>query len=217
MPTAPDTVPQLGVGIYSFPAAARLVQENPRKLRYWMTSGLTPASYEQPPGKSDVLSFHDLLSLELVKRMHRRGVTLPKIRLLESELRRYHDATRPFALEVFFTDGKDIWYQLEPNDERLVQATGRQRRHVAWRPAVASFADEITYDHGVAIRWTPERHVSIDPKVQFGAPVVEGSRVTVTTIAANLKAGTPEQVAKWFDLTVEQVRAAGAYAAEIYN
>lgn len=213
---ATEVTPEAGTGIYSFPAAARIVQEDSRKLRSWMKTGLTPASYAQPTGRSDVLTFHDLLSLEMVKRIRSRGVSLQKIRLLESELRRHNpDVTRPFALEVFFTDGVDVWYQLEPNDQRLVQATGRNARNVAWRAAVASFADEIVYDHGVAVRWLPEAHISIDPKVQFGAPVVEGTRVTVATIAVNLEAGTPEQVAGWFDLAVEQVRAAGAYAAAI--
>lgn len=218
MPTAVSNAPEAGAGIYSFPAAARIVQEDPRRLRSWMKTGLTPASYEQPPGKSDVLTFHDLISLEMVKRIKARGVSLQKIRLLESELRRYNpQARRPFALEVFFTDGYDVWYQLEPDDQRLVQATGRNKRHVAWRAAVASFADEITYERGIAVRWSPDQHISIDPRVQFGAPVVEGTRVPVTTIATNLEVGTPEQVARWFDLTVEQVRAAGAYAAKIYS
>jgi uncharacterized protein (DUF433 family)/DNA-binding transcriptional MerR regulator len=218
MSTATERGPELGVGIYSFPAAARLVGEKPRKLHYWMESGLTPPSYKQARGQSDVLSFHDLLSLEMVKRIRSFGVTLQKIRLLESELRRYNpSAPRPFALEVFFTDGVDIWYQLEPNDQRLVQATGKHRRHVAWRDAVASFAHEIVYDDGIAVRWHPEPYVSIDPRVHFGEPVVQGTKVSVTTIAANLKAGTPEQVARWFDLTLDQVQAAGAYAAEIYG
>lgn len=215
---ATEIAPEAGTGIYSFPAAARIVHEDPRRLRSWMKTGLTPASYTQPAGKSDVLSFHDLVSLEMVKRLSARGVSLQKIRVLESELRRYKpDVTRPFAHEIFFTDGVDIWYQLEPDDQRLVQATGRNQRHVAWREAVRSFAEEIVYEQGIAVRWIPDEHISIDPKVQFGAPVVEGTRVTVTTIAANLEVGTAEQVANWFDLTIEEVRAAGSYATEIHG
>src|SRR5918995_1433504 len=75
MSTAAESVPELGAGIYSFPAAARLVGERPRKLHYWMESGLTPPSYKQARGQSDVLSFHDLLSLEMVKRIRNYGVT----------------------------------------------------------------------------------------------------------------------------------------------
>jgi uncharacterized protein (DUF433 family)/DNA-binding transcriptional MerR regulator len=214
MPTATVEAPAFGVGIYSFPAAARLVRERPAKLRYWMKSGLTPPTYEQPPGRSDVLSFHDLLSLELVKRIRSYGVSLQKIRLLESELRRYRpEAARPFALDVFFTDGIDVWYQLEPNDHRLVQATGKHRRHLAWKDAVNKFAKEVVYVEGTAVRWRPEQHISIDPQIHFGEPVVDGTRVSVATIAENLEAGTAEQVANWYGLTVEQVEAAGAYAA----
>lgn len=127
--TAPNG---LGAGVYSFPVAARLVGRRPGTLRRWLRSGLTPPSYDRVPGKSDVMSFHDLISLEVVDRMRATGVSLQKIRLLESELRRLFPATdRPFALRAFFTDGVDVWVELEPDDHRLVEATGRKRRQLA--------------------------------------------------------------------------------------
>lgn len=210
--TAPNG---LGAGVYSFPVAARLVGRRPGTLRRWLRSGLTPPSYDRVPGKSDVMSFHDLISLEVVDRMRATGVSLQKIRLLESELRRLFPATdRPFALRAFFTDGVDVWVELEPDDHRLVEATGRKRRQLAWRDAIASFADEIVYDDdGVAAQWLPAEHVVIDPHINFGEPVVDGTRVTVATVAANLEVASVDQVADWFQLTVDQVEAAGAYAS----
>lgn len=208
---------ELGTGVYSFPMAARLVGRRPATLRRWLHTGLTPATYDRVPGKSDVLSFHDLISLEVVDRMRATGVSLQKIRVLESELRRLHpDVERPFALRVFFTDGVEVWFELEPDDVRLIEATGRQRRQLAWRDAIASFAEQIVYDdEGVAAQWLPAAHVVIDPHINFGEPVVAGTRVTVATIAANLDVATAERVAEWFELTVDQVEAAGAYASSL--
>lgn len=212
--TAPNG---LGAGVYSFPLAARLVGRRPGTLRRWLRTGLTPATYERAPGRSDVLSFHDLISLEVVDRMRAAGVSLQKIRVLESELRRLHpEVGRPFALRAFFTDGVEVWFELEPDDARLVEATGRRRRQLAWRDAIASFAEEIVYDDdGVAAQWLPADHVVIDPHIHFGEPVVAGTRVAVATIATNLEVATVEQVAEWFELTVDQVEAAGAYASTL--
>lgn len=204
------------MGVYSFPAAARLISDaTARQLRYWVRSGLTPPTHPRDPARpaeSDVLSFHDLVSLELVRRMRQLGVSLQKIRTLEAQLRSYRPgADRPFAYEVFWSDGVDVWFQLEPGDHRLVQATGRDRRNLSWQPAIATFAEEIDYDEGVAVLWRPAPHVHIDPRRQFGDPVVAGTRIPVRTIVANLDADTPAQVAEWYGLTVEQVEGARAW------
>lgn len=59
-----------------------------------------PPSYDRGSLPSDLLSFLDLISLEVVSRIRSAGVSLQKIRLLESELRRFRDVERPFAHEV---------------------------------------------------------------------------------------------------------------------
>lgn len=208
--------PAFGVGVYSFPQAARLIEgASPHKLRRWVRTGLTPPTFQRS-GPSDVLSFLDVVSLEVVRRMRLLGVSLQKVRILESELRRDHpDATRPFALDVFWTDGVQVWYELEPGDSRLVQGTGRQRGQLSWVGAVGAFAQEIRYEGGVAASWHPSDHVAIDPRVRFGEPVVAGTRIAVATIVANLEEGSPDDVARWFDLTVEQVRDAEGYGKRL--
>jgi hypothetical protein len=67
-----------GTGIFSFPAAAKLLARRqpglqPGTLRYWMKTGLTPASYGKAPSGSDLLSFHDLVSLELIRRFRTKA------------------------------------------------------------------------------------------------------------------------------------------------
>jgi DNA-binding transcriptional MerR regulator len=141
-----------GTGIYSFPAAARLLAKRqpglqPGTLRYWMKTGLTPASYGKAPSGSHLLSFHDLVSLELVRRFRVKGVSLQRVRKLESELkRRYPKIVRPMAYDVFYTDGSGIWHQFNPRDDTVVEEiVGRRPGHYAWAPAIQSFAEEIRY------------------------------------------------------------------------
>jgi uncharacterized protein (DUF433 family) len=201
-----------GTGIYSFPAAAKLLAKHhpglrAGTLRYWMTTGLTPASLGKASSGSDLLSFHDLVSLELVRRFREKKVSLQKVRALESELKRRHPkVARPMAYQIFFTDGSAIWHRFNPDDDTLVEEiVGRRPGQYAWTPAIQSFADEIRYEDHMAAAWNLSEWVEIDPTIQFGAPVVRGTRAPISAIVADLGAGSLEEVADWHGLRVEQV------------
>ena len=58
--------------------------------------------------------------------------------------------------------------------------------------------------------------VKSDPKIMFGKPVIAGTRITVEHILLCLAAGdSPEEVAADYPpLTLEDIRAAQAFAAE---
>lgn len=58
--------------------------------------------------------------------------------------------------------------------------------------------------------------VTIDQKMQFGKPVIKGTRVPVEVIVGHIAAGdTIEEVAKEYRLTKKDVMAALKYAARI--
>ncbi len=58
--------------------------------------------------------------------------------------------------------------------------------------------------------------ISTDPAVCHGKPVIKGTRVPVTAILAAIAGGDPpDQVASDYGITIDDVRAAVAYAAEI--
>jgi uncharacterized protein (DUF433 family) len=60
--------------------------------------------------------------------------------------------------------------------------------------------------------------IVIDPKICHGKPVIRGTRVPVARVVGYLAGGMSfEDVQRDFDLTVEDVRAALDYAAEILN
>ena len=145
-----------GTGIYSFPAAAKLLSRrhpglSPAKLRYWMRTGLTPASSGRGPSGSDLLSFHDLVSLELIRRFREKDVSLQRIRELETRLKRLYKVDRPMAYQTFYTDGSAIWHQFNPDDDTLVEEIGGRRPgQYAWTPAIRSFAEEIRYEDKMA-------------------------------------------------------------------
>ena len=60
------------------------------------------------------------------------------------------------------------------------------------------------------------KRITVDPKVMTGKPVIKGTRITVDLILELLAAGmTPEEIAKDYNISIEDVRAALLYAAKV--
>ncbi len=208
-------LPNFGTGIYSFSEAARiLVRRTPgarvETLRRWVCEGLAPATFGTQSRRGSLLSFHDLVSLEVVRRFRDAGVSLQRLRKLEQALRKeMPDADRPFAHRLFFTDGAAIWAELstEDGDKVFAELVGKRANQYVWRPVIESFAREIRFDdNGHAVAWQLSKRIEIDPRVQFGEPVVKGTRLPISVIARELAGSTPEQVADWHAVDVEDVQ-----------
>ncbi len=58
--------------------------------------------------------------------------------------------------------------------------------------------------------------VVVDPAVRFGKPIIKGTRVPVELVLAKLSGGmTAEHVAEENELTLADIQAALAYAAQV--
>ena len=63
-------------------------------------------------------------------------------------------------------------------------------------------------------REEPAKHISVDPKVCFGKPVIRGTRIWVALVLDNLAEGVSEEelLRAYPQLTHDDIRAALAYA-----
>ncbi len=202
---------RLSEGIYSFPQAAAIVGRHSlatrEQLRRWLAVIIAPTG---GPHSMETASFLDLVSLETVRRFRDQGTSLQKVRKVLEALRTAEpDVARPLAHRSFFTDGVSVWADVVGRTEELV---GRNRRQLAFRDAVRTFADEIRFVNDAAAAWDISPWVGIDPLVCFGAPTVRGTRIPVKTILANLADATEWEVADWYELSVCQVRGVAEYA-----
>jgi uncharacterized protein (DUF433 family) len=61
------------------------------------------------------------------------------------------------------------------------------------------------------------KHISVDPKVCFGRPVIRGTRIWVALIVDNLAEGVSEEdlLHTYPQLTRDDIRAALSFAAEM--
>jgi uncharacterized protein (DUF433 family) len=59
-------------------------------------------------------------------------------------------------------------------------------------------------------------HITIDPNIHHGVPVITGTRVPVSVVIGSLAGGmSKEEVMQEYDLTKEEVEAALSYAADL--
>lgn len=221
----------VGTGIYSLQQAARLVHEEPRSVRRWLrgyswryksgraSSGpLWHTQYEDAelPGEK-VIGFRDLLELRMVAEFVKRGVHLKVIRATIDAATRHFGSDYPLSNKHFLTDGRRIFL------EAVEEATGTQKLiDVAGRQFVFSeivrpslFAG-IEYNDGQASRWYPmqrSRAIVLDPKVQFGAPILSDAGVPTDTIFDAWRAEGQDRnaVARIYGITPAQVAAAVSF------
>ncbi|MGH9106537.1 MAG: hypothetical protein ACRDZX_12025, partial [Acidimicrobiales bacterium] len=161
MPTSTLTAPAFGTGIYSFPEAARILglraaDVRAETLRRWV-AGLAPSSVGLGPDELRLLSFHDLVSLEVVRRFRRSGVSLQKLRKLEVVLAdSLPGLARPFAQRLFFTDGAAMWADLATTgaEPQVFELVVRRAGHYVWLPVIETIAQEIRFGaQNEAVAW----------------------------------------------------------------
>lgn len=212
----PSASVQLGSGIYSLPEALSILKSTgepvtARQLRYWLDYGLATEYATGEDGRS-MIRFADLISVEVIRRFRAQHVSLQSVRLLHAALVDEFEYADPFAYNVFYTDGAAIWAQIGGETDKVIELVGGRRGHYAWTNAVRSFSQKLDWgDDRQAKSWRLTRWVAIDPEVQFGTPIVRGTRVPVHSIEASLKAGNERDVANWYALSLSAVRGVREY------
>jgi uncharacterized protein (DUF433 family) len=217
--SAESTRGQIGQGIYSladlgvYVAYAADSEWDPRAVLEWLQQALNPVGHRrhQPD-----YSFSDLVSLFVVRELRRHGVPLRRIREAEARLRARSGIDRPFVREDIATDGEEVFFATEADQVESANLS-RKRRTGQQTSAVvlADYLHRIRYEDGAALSWSPTDHVVLDPVIQFGEPVIEGSRVPTATAAAMARESSPELAAHWLAVDRTGVDAAVRFEHEL--
>jgi len=207
-----------------YPAAevGRLVRLNSTRVRRWLKGyDYTYESKRRHQGPvirregtkgTTYASFLDLVDLLFVKRFLDHGVSLQKVRRALDEAADILGATH-FARRSFFTDGRNIFLEMEGRGEAILQLLSGGQWVIA--PIIQQLAEQIDFDSptGMARRWYPmgpDGLVVLDPLVSFGRPTIVGSGVATSNVfdfyvAENKRASA---VRDWLGLADEEVEAA---------
>ena len=232
----PLTDPQtpLGRGIYPASEAARLVELEPQRLRRWV-AGYTFRGHTGKPraskplfqndarreGSHLVLSFLDLIETCFVKVFLDHGVTLATIRTVAEHAEQIFSRTHPFCIKRFETDGETILARLDEPGRTGEHLLDLKRRHFVFPVVFNPLLKALDYDSsGDATRWWPRGRstpIVLDPKRAFGAAIVARSFVPTRTLFDAHRSGeTPESIARWFRVDLDEVQAAIAFETSLH-
>ena len=161
------------------------------------------------------LSFRDLIELRFVKAFRDVGLSLPTIRECFMRAVEAVKDDRPFSTRRFRTDRKTIFLEIT-HDAREGELLDLKRRQGAFHRIVAPSLHDLEFDADVVARWYPlgrsRKTIVIDPSRAFGRPIATEGGVPAETLRDAVETeGSPEKVAKLYEVSVAAVRDSVAF------
>lgn len=172
---------RLFVPNYRILEAARYAHLSPRTVASWHKPAMSnQRGTLSSKDKGGALSYLQLIEVAVVSRFRKAGVSLQKIRAAREYVSKQLKAEHPFAEYRFKTDGRDLWmdfaqFEAASGDKKLLMAS--REGQLAWSDIIGRLLEFDYENDGLAVRWHvagTDRGIVIDPRVQFGAPAVEG-------------------------------------------
>ncbi|HVI57017.1 MAG TPA: MerR family transcriptional regulator [Luteibacter sp.] len=221
MTKARNSIPLVGIGLYSFAEAATYIGAPSHQLRRWMNGRLWRS---QLAGSGvDGIGFKDLIELRFVRALRAEGVSLAVVRRMFEIARQQRSSPYPFTSPHFRTDGKEIFLRtVDEIGERSLADPARQRV-VIQKIIGSSIREGVELDsRGEATRWYPLRRskaVVLDPSRGFGKPILSASGVPTIALATAVVAegGDERRVARYFEVSLSCVRRAVQFEAERFR
>ena len=210
-------------GFYTVAEAARLLGlENGRRIGRWLVptpGGKLPVILRDylKVGREHEVSFFDLIELKFVEHFRKIDISLQSLRVAARHAREELNVSHPFATSrvKFQTDRKEVFLETakETGDRQLLNLMTKQIE--MYEIIEQAFARDLEFDaDGFARLWRPAPeiapHVLVAPVYAFGRPVVSERRVPTRTLYESWLAHdrAVEEVADWFEITVEAVEEA---------
>jgi uncharacterized protein (DUF433 family) len=218
--------PVASIGIYTVPDASRLTGVPRARIRRWLKgyafnhkgarrqSGPLWCAQLAPLDDSLAIGFLDLMEIRFVDAFVKAGLPLAKIRKAAGRAAELVGSEHPFSTRKFKTDGSRIFAELwhrERGDKSVLDLDRDQ--FGIYDFIVPSLLEGVEFDEeGQAARWHPESGaplIVIDPRRQFGQPLVEDGGVQTSVLVEAWKAeGSVDAVARWFEIPREAVEQA---------
>jgi uncharacterized protein (DUF433 family) len=165
------------------------------------------------------VSFRDLIELRFVKTFRDAGLSLQTIReCFGRAVDIVHDA-RPFSTRRFRTDGKTIFFEIT-DGVREGELVDLKRCQNVFHRIVEPSLHDLEFDADVLARWYPlgmsRKSIVVDPGRSFGRPILnDGGVPTETILRAVQTEGSPERMARLYELPLGAVRDAVSFEMQL--
>ena len=185
---------------YTTVEAARFAETKPRTVAYWHYGTGTRAGPALTGKKRYApLSYLQLVEVAFVASFRQRGVPLQRIRKARDYVAKVFGAEFPFAQYEFKTEGLHILMDaasFDPEFEDLIVAD--EAGQMVWERIMLERFDQFDYEEDLALRWHPRGRnvpIIIDPRISFGAPILERTGTPTWVIRGRFEAGeTAEEI-----------------------
>lgn len=196
-----------GEGIYSARDMSSILGIPLNRCNYWFKaylrnklSEITNYKYHFDIDFGTYVNFKTLLQFYVFEKLRRAGHKPNKILKSYSVLSKLFDTPYPFILPQVLKLGGDIIYL---DNGKYVSTDGKFQLHL--KEIITPFLEKIAFDeNGVPQAFYPygkDVNIIVDPRIQFGAPTIKGTRIEVDSIRNLLESGEPiKQISKTYDL-----------------
>ncbi|GGK80987.1 hypothetical protein Sme01_44530 [Sphaerisporangium melleum] len=174
---------------YSPKLAAALSGATLRQLAHWRQAGAGHGPVLVPEissGRPILYSFRDVIALRTFVKL-RNDVSLQKIRRALDTLRDDLHEREHLSAYRLVADGSTIYLVERDRATDLVH----QRAHLVIHELVDVLRPFYRDGRHIPDLLRPREHVTVDPGVRGGVPVIEGTRIPYDEVAALLRDGVP--------------------------
>jgi uncharacterized protein (DUF433 family)/DNA-binding transcriptional MerR regulator len=216
-----------GIGAYTVPEAARLLQLPAVSIRRWVGGYAyrnsnrdrmsQPALWRLQHPKYDhhlELGFRDLIELKFVREFLKAGLSIKTIRSCLQETLRIINDPHPFATRRFKSDGKTIFFE-QIKDTGEAQLLDLKNRQYALGKIIEQSFKDLDIQDDIVASWRPFRGkqtIVIDPNRSFGQPIAAQSGIPTVVLADAVRAeGSVAAVASLYEVDAKAIRDAVSF------
>jgi uncharacterized protein (DUF433 family) len=208
---------RINMGVYTLQEAALYGCLSPHKLSRWVFGTSTEEAVIRSPFAQDhLVSFYDLVQAMAVNSARALPISLPKIREAVARARKNYSVDCPLAYRHMLYFDSELLIDL-PNKGGLIQLTGRGHDQSMMRTIIEPFMQHLCFaGDGLVTQYVAftrnGRNIVLDPRRQFGQPLVGDKGVRADALASAYHAEQSfELVAYMYQVDVEDVQTAVEY------
>jgi uncharacterized protein (DUF433 family) len=205
----------LGIGLYSIPDVARILNLEPPFVRRWLneywgnrfkSNKKTVSSWGT--GREKAIHFYTLIEFYVFYQLRKQGLSAQSIAKSHEVIADELKTEFPFANLTILTDGKRILYALD--GETIINAD--KTKQINFAAIIKEFCHQIDFGKDrIALRYWPlgkEKNIVVDPHHQLGQPVIKNTNILAETLYRMNAAGEKVNfIASLYDVSENDVKA----------
>ena len=196
MMTVINKKPALGIGLYSVPDVARILNLELPFVRRWLREYWENKFKARKKiystwgtGRDKTVHFYTLIEFYVFYQLRKQKLSAQSIAKSHQVIAEELDTQFPFATSTILTDGKKILYKI--GDDIIVNADKSKQLNFA--AIIKEFCQQIDFgkDH-LALRYWPlgkEKNIIVDPHHQLGQPIIKNTNILAETLYRMYVAG----------------------------